>query len=130
VAGERGQRARPPRLVAILLAIVVIAAGAWFVLREDGLLEQVSAERVENALVANGMPEPMAECMGGRLVEQLTIDQLRKLERLAPGAGEAAVPRSVREALDRLDRVDDPEALEALASSAAECGIELLRERF
>jgi hypothetical protein len=130
VAGEGGQGARRLRLLAILLAIVIIAAGAWFVLREDGLLERVTAERVEDALVANGMPAPMAECMGTRLVDRLTIEQLRKLERLAPEEGEAAVPRSVNDALDRIGRVDDPQAVEALATSAAGCGIELLRERF
>ncbi|QIQ88180.1 MAG: hypothetical protein G9473_08545 [Erythrobacter sp.] len=117
-------------LAIVLIAIVLIALGAWFVLREDGLLEQVTAERVEDALVANGMPAPMAECMGERLVDRLTIAQLRRLERLAPQEGEAAVPSSVREALDRLGRVDDPAAVEALATSAAGCGVELLRERF
>ena len=130
MAGEGGEGARPARLVAILLAIIIIAAGAWFVLRDDGLLEQVTAERVEDALVANGMPEPMAECMGGRLIDRLTIQQLRRLERLAPEEGETAVRRSVRDALDRLRRVDDPEAVEALATTAAGCGMELLRERF
>ena len=130
MASEGGEGVRPGRLVAILLAIVIIALGAWFVLREDGMLEQVTAQRVEDALVANGMPAPMAECMGARLVDRLTIEQLRRLERLAPEEGETAVPRSVRDALDRLGRVDDPEPLEALGSSAAGCGVELLRERF
>ncbi|MFW5633780.1 MAG: hypothetical protein ACOCYR_02690 [Erythrobacter sp.] len=124
------ERARPGRLVAILLAIIVIAAGAWFVLREDGMLDAVTEARVERALTDNGMPAPMAECMAPRLVERLSAGQLRKLERLAPENGEGAVPRSIREALDRLERVDDPEAVEALATSAAGCGIELLRERF
>jgi len=130
MAREGGEGARPLRLLAILLAIVILALGAWLVLREDGVLEQVTAKRVEDALVANGMPAPMANCMGERLVDRLTIAQLHRLERLAPEDGETAVPRSVREALDRLRRVDDPEAVEALAGSAAGCGVELLRERF
>ncbi|MEQ8771473.1 MAG: hypothetical protein RIC51_01360, partial [Erythrobacter sp.] len=79
MAGEGGKGVRPMRLLAILVAIVVIAAGAWLVLREDGVLEQVTAARVEDALVANGMPAPMAECMGERLVDRLTIGQLRRL---------------------------------------------------
>ena len=118
------------RLIAVGLAVLVIAIGAWLVLREDGILEQVTAARVEQALIDNGMPEPMADCMGERLVDRLDIAQLRKLERLAPEQGEAGIPRSISEALDRLYRVDDPEAVEALATSAAGCGVELLRERF
>ncbi|MEE4206550.1 MAG: hypothetical protein V2I39_09660 [Erythrobacter sp.] len=130
MAGEGGEGVRPGRLVAILLAIVLVAVGAWLLLREDGMLERVTETRVERALIDNGMPEPMAGCMAPRLVDRLTGEQLRKLERLAPEEGESAVPRSIREALDRLNRVDDPEAVEALASATAGCGVELLRERF
>jgi len=130
VAGEGGNGPRPLRLLAILLAIIVIAAGAWFVLREDGMLDTVTEARVERALTDNGMPAPMAECMAPRLVDRLGREQLRKLERLAPEPGESALPRSIREALVRLERVDDPAAVDALARAAAGCGMEMLRDRF
>ncbi|MCK0128900.1 hypothetical protein [Erythrobacter sp. F6033] len=114
------------RLTAILLAIVLLAVGGWYVFRDGGLLNQVTEERVEDALLLNGVPLPMAECMAPKLTERLSISQLTKLERLAPEEGEARVPRNFSEALKRLRRVDDDEAVQQLAVVGARCGSESL----
>ena len=57
----------------------------------------------------------------GRMAERLSVTQLRKLERLQAEEGEADIPLSVVELLERIRRVDDPEVVEVAASSAAFC---------
>ncbi|MEO1730989.1 MAG: hypothetical protein AAFR64_09640 [Pseudomonadota bacterium] len=110
-----------------LIAAIVLAGVAYIVLRDDGLLEQVTAKRVEQALAANGAPEPLAQCMGEKLADRLSIEQLRKLEALAPREGESRVPQTTREALSRVKRVDDPEAVRVLGETGASCTTEILR---
>lgn len=104
--------------------------GVWLVTRDGGVLQRVTEERVEGALLANGMPLPMAECMAPRLVDRLSIEQLQKLEQLAPQGDETLIPQSRSEAIDRLRRVDDSEAVAALVGTATSCGIELIGESF
>ena len=72
-------------------------------------------------MVAAGLPQPMAECMAGRMADRLSIDQLRKLESLRPEEGEADIPLNIAEFLERVRRVDDPEVLEVSTTSAAIC---------
>ncbi|MEM9501564.1 MAG: hypothetical protein AAF941_06925 [Pseudomonadota bacterium] len=112
----------------VLLAIALVAAAAWFVLRNDGLLEQVTEARVEEALVANRVPAPMAECMAPKLTDRLSIAQLKRLERFAPQEGESRVPLSTGEAMARLRRIDDREAVETVVAVAGGCGLGLLIE--
>jgi hypothetical protein len=118
------------RMLAIVLAIALIGVGVWLVTRDGGILQDVTEERVEGALLANGMPAPMAECMAAKLTDRLTIEQLQKLEMLGPQGGEARIPQSRSEAIDRLRRVDDSEAVAALVGTATSCGIELIGENF
>ncbi|MBV7259462.1 hypothetical protein KCG46_07740 [Erythrobacter sp. WH158] len=114
------------RLTVILLAIVLIAVGAWFTFRDGGWLNQVTEDRVEDALIINGVPLPIAECMAPKLTERLSIGQLRSLEKLAPAEGEESVPTSLSGALDRLNRIEDAEAVKQLAVVGARCGSESL----
>lgn len=118
------------RTALILVAIVALVAGAWLVFRDGGFLEQVTEERVEQALLANGVPESLATCMAPRLTDRLSIEQLTKLERLAPEDGEDRVPLDPSKALERLERVDDPEAVKTLGSVAAGCGLDMLKQLF
>ncbi|BDI60581.1 hypothetical protein [Qipengyuania nanhaisediminis] len=109
-----------------LLAILALGIGAYFLLRDDGVLEQVTEARVEAALLGNGVPADMAGCMAPRLTDRLSIVQLRRLERMAPQEGEPAIPPSTDAALERLRRVDDQQAVEQLVRVAAGCGVELM----
>ncbi len=111
------------RRLVILLVVFAIGIGAWFLLRDDGLVEQVKEARVEQALIANGVPGELSGCMAERLVDKLSINQLLKLERLAPQDGEARIPQSLGGAMERLRRVDDNEAVEQLARAAGGCTI-------
>ncbi|GMN02639.1 hypothetical protein [Erythrobacter sp. MTPC3] len=117
------------RNIVILLIVFLIGIAAWFFLRGDGFVDQVTEARIEQALLDNQVPAPMADCMASRLVDQLTLGQLRKLERAAPQEGESRVPLSTGEAMERLRRVDDREAIETVAKTAASCGFDLMLQR-
>ncbi|QFT77172.1 hypothetical protein [Erythrobacter sp. THAF29] len=117
------------RKIAILMLVALLGLGAWMFFREDGLLEQVTEARVEQALLDNSVPPEMASCMAPRLVDRLSIGQLRKLERMAPQDGETAIPLSMGEAMARLRRVDDREAVETLVRAGGTCGFDLMIKR-
>jgi hypothetical protein len=117
------------RFLLILFGVFLIGLAAWFFLREDGVVEQVTEARIEAALTANGVPQGMSECMADRLVDRLSLTQLRKLERAAPQDGESRIPVSTDDALARLRRVDDEEAVEQVVITATRCGAEALFDR-
>jgi hypothetical protein len=112
------------------LVILGIGLVAYLFLRDDGALERVTAARVEQALVDNRVPMPMAGCMGPRLADRLTISQLRALERARPQEDESAIPLSTGEAMARLERIDDRDAVEQVAIVAGGCGFDLMMRKF
>jgi len=99
-----------------LVAILGLFAWGYF-----GGIERVTAGRIESVLVDKGISQPVAACMGIRMAERLSLNQLRKLENLRAEDGEAVVPLSIAELLERVRRVGDSEVLEVAASSAAVC---------
>lgn len=108
----------------ILLAVLLVAGVvAWL---SFGGLDRVTESRIESILTEKGVPPATAACMAGRMVDRLTLPQLRKLERMGAQDGETQVPTSLAEFVARVRRIDDPEAIEVTASSAAYCAI---RER-
>jgi len=116
------------RGIFILGLAVLLGGGAFFVLRDDGVLEQVTAARVEQALLDNRVPAPMAACMGERLADRLSIGQPRALERAKPEEGESSIPLSTGEAMARIRRIDDREAVEQVVVVAGGCGFELMMQ--
>lgn len=118
------------RMLAIVLSIALIGVGIWVFTRDGGVLERVTEERVEGALLANGVPAPMASCMAEKLTDKLSISQLQKLEKLGPQGGESRIPESGSAAVERLRRVEDSEAVSALIGSATTCGIASMRSAF
>ena len=117
------------RGILILGLAIVLGGGAYIVLMDDGVLEQVTAARVEQALLDNRVPPPMASCMGERLADRLSISQLRALERARPQEGESTLPLSTGRAMARLRRIDDREAVEQVVLSAGSCGFDLMMKR-
>ncbi len=103
----------------------LLGAGAAFVLASCA---QIAQSRVESALVDNGVAEGTAACMAERMVDRLTIEQLKKLEALAPQDGEAKRPTGVRDFLRRLNRVGDAEVVAVTGSSAALCAAGVANE--
>jgi hypothetical protein len=86
-----------------------------------GCVEKVAEHRVRAALVHAGLSEGNAECMAQRMVDRLTISQLRKLEALQ---GEK---RSIADYVVAVQRVNDAEVLAVTTSSAALCATGLVR---
>lgn len=107
---------------ALILIIVLALAGtaAWLYF---GGVERVTETRVRTALTEQGVPPRLAECMAGRMTEQLTIAQLRSLERLAPLEGEPGIPLAPGDVIERMRRVDDPQAIEVTVRAAAGCSL-------
>jgi hypothetical protein len=92
-----------------LLPVVVILLAA------SGCAEKIAEHRVRSALVRAGLSEGNADCMAQRMVNRLTIKQLRKLEALQGDK------RSVADYVIAVRRVGDPEVIGVTASSAALC---------
>jgi hypothetical protein len=80
-----------------------------------GCAQTIAESRVRLALMDAGLSEKDADCMARRMVDRLTIAQLRKLEALE---GEK---RTIGQYLDAVERVGDAEAIAVTASSAALC---------
>ena len=106
---------------ALIIAAILVLGGVIVWATVGGGLQGSVEDRLETEMVARGLPQPMAECMAGRLAERLSIGQIRKLENLGAQEGEADIPLSMAEFLERVRRVDDPEVLEVTASSAEIC---------
>jgi hypothetical protein len=94
------------RRVLPVLAILLAASGC---------AEKIAEHRVRSALVRAGLSEGNADCMAQRMVDRLTIKQLRKLEALQGDK------RSVADYVIAVRRVGDPEVIGVTASSAALC---------
>ena len=86
----------------------------------NGCVQTIAESRVRSALVEAGLGSRVSDCMAGRMVDRLTIDQLRKLERLKTGARERE-PSSIGDYLARVRRVGDAEVVAVTSSSAALC---------
>ena len=102
--------------LALLLPALVLA----------GCAQRVAEDRVRSALTDAGLADRTASCMAGRMVDRLTIAQLRRLEELerpSEGAREA----SLSDYLERVRRVGDAEVITVTASSAALCETGLAR---
>ena len=97
--------------------VLVVAA----LLAATGCVQKIAESRVRSALLDAGLSERNAECMAGRMVDRLSIAQLRKLERLE---GEK---RSFVDYVVAVRRVGDTEAIAVTASSAALCATGLAR---
>ena len=91
------------------LAAVVVA------LALSGCVERIAESRVRSALVESGLSEQTSACMAHRMVDRLTISQLRKLQALR------GPKRSLADYVLAVRKVGDREVLEVTASSAALC---------
>lgn len=77
----------------------------------------VPEARLRTGLVNAGLSEPLAACMAERMVDRLSLTQLRRIGDL-PQAREAG---SVQEFLRRVRSLRDPEIWTVSSSSAALC---------
>ena len=94
-------------------------------LATGGCVQKIAEGRVRTALVEAGLSQRNADCMAARMVDRLTIAQLRKLESLKARAGERERPVTIGEYIDRVRRVGDSEVIAVTASSAGLCAMGL-----
>lgn len=80
--------------------------------------------RVRGALVSAGLPQPVAACMADRMVDRLSVQQLRKLDRLGKLKGRDAGDITVKELVKRTKALQDPEVLGVVTSSGVVCAFE------
>ena len=102
------------------LALIAVAALAM-----SGCVQKIAESRVRSALVEAGLSDKNADCMAARMVDRLTIGQLKKLEELRARAGERERPITIGEYLERVRRVGDSEVIAVTASSAGLCAVGL-----
>ncbi len=92
---------------ALLLALPLLATGC--------VTQDMKQAQVKSALVNAGLSPPIAQCMAHRLVDQLTVAQLRKLQALRGPS------HTVGDYIAAIQRVDDPQVIRVTISSAALC---------
>ena len=103
-------------------------AAVFGALALTGCVQTIAESRVRTALLDAGVPQGDAACMSERMVDRLTIDQLKRLEALKAQPGEAERPRTLGEFVERVRRVGDEEIVAVAASSAALCASGLANE--
>lgn len=102
---------------------VVLATFAALAL--SGCVQTIAESRVESALREAGLSARNSACMAERMVDRLSIDQLRKLEGLKARKGEPVRPTTLKGYVERVRRVGDAEVLAVTSSSAALCAVGL-----
>ena len=111
--------AMTPKALAFVLATALTLTGC---------VQKIAENRVEIALMKAGLSRGNATCMAERMVDRLTIKQLRKLEALRGKKGEPIRPRTLRQFVERVRGVGDAEVLAVTTSSAALCATRLAPE--
>ena len=98
-----------------ILLLLGIGAGvfAW-----SGGFDRLLESRVESSLTDAGVPNRLAACMAPKMVERLSLSQLRDLQMAIPQ--DAA---SVPVVLDRLQKSEDREAFEVVLLASGQCAI-------
>ena len=102
----------------MIRAPLVLAASVLLAIGASGCVEKIAESRVRSALTDAGLSRGDADCMARRMVDRLTIAQLRKLEALKAERGSG---RSLGDYMAVVRQVGDAEAVAVTASSAALC---------
>lgn len=77
--------------------------------------------QVRSALQDAGLSEPMAECMAEPLGRDLTVDQLRSLQRVAKLANTAPSKMTQQQVMNLLKRDLDPETVGVVFRAGVGC---------
>ncbi|WP_157215427.1 hypothetical protein [Flavisphingomonas formosensis] len=99
----------------LLLALPILALSACATMSVE--------QRVENKLVEAGLNPPMARCMAHRMVDKLSVSQLRQLSQFAGLRHQDGSTLTVDELAYRLRALNDPEIFAVVASAGLKCAI-------
>lgn len=80
-------------------------------------------QRVRNGLVDAGLSRPIAACMAERMVDRLSLLQLRRIGRLGDLRDDDMRELTVDQFLHRARALGDPEILAVMSTSAGLCAI-------
>lgn len=83
--------------------------------------------RVRSGLVDAGLSRPIAACMAERMVDRLSLLQLRRIGRLGDLRDANVRELSVEQFLHRARAIGDPEILAVMTSSGAICAVQARR---
>jgi len=79
--------------------------------------------RLRNGLAEAGLSEPMAACMADRMVDRLSLTQLRRLASLGSLKDGRVADLTLDQFLHKVRALKDPEILAVSTSSAAICAL-------
>ena len=79
--------------------------------------------RIRNTLVDVGLSRPVAGCMAERMVDRLSLGQLRKLGSLSKLRKAEIETMTVEEFLHRTRALSDPEILRVVTTAGIGCAI-------
>lgn len=90
----------------------------------SGCAQQIAESRVRSALVNVGVDDRGASCMANRMVDRLSIKQLRKLEALSGIDRGNIGSLTIRDFVTRVERIGDPEVLAVVSTSGVVCALQ------
>lgn len=79
--------------------------------------------KVRNSLIDAGLSPPMAACMAERMVDRLSLAQLRRISSLSQIKESHLRDMTVDEFIYRTRALQDPEIVSVVSSSALRCAI-------
>lgn len=83
--------------------------------------------RVRTGLIEAGLSRPVAACMAARMVDRLSLLQLRRIGRLGDLRDSNVRELSVDQFLQRARALGDPEILAVMTTSGAICAVQTRR---
>lgn len=93
------------------LALLALAAGC----------ASTKQAQVRSALMDAGLPEPMAQCMAEPLGRDLSVSQLKSIQRVAKLANTRPANMTQKQVLDLLKRDLDPETVGVVVRAGFGC---------
>jgi hypothetical protein len=79
--------------------------------------------QVRSALLDAGLPPPMATCMAEPMGQQLSVSQLKSLQRVAKLAQTAPANMTQKQVMDLLKRDLDPETVGVVVRAGLGCAL-------
>lgn len=79
--------------------------------------------RIRTKLVDAGLSPPMADCMAGRLVDRLSMGELRKLNSLSKLRNRDIGEMTVEQFLRHIRNLGDPHILKVVTTAGIGCAI-------
>ncbi|CAN5211739.1 hypothetical protein BH09PSE3_BH09PSE3_02720 [soil metagenome] len=99
------------KLILLVLPILALSACA------------TPESRVRNGLVSAGLSQPVASCMAKRMVDRLSILQLRRLQSISTLRDQRIEELTVAQFLHRARALGDPEILTVVTSAGLRCAL-------